>query len=166
MEATCDYSMIVSLSLPFLAFGRWVGAVAGSLAAPVTGSIHDDLVAVVREAIERALGEDRVIEEGNPFLDGAVGGDDGRSSPVSLDDDLIEIAGLLGIEASESEVVDDEEVGREEIAQDSLGGVVGTRLVDRLEQVIAAQEEDTAAGVASRGWIKLVRNPRESGSSS
>jgi hypothetical protein len=118
----------------------------GSLRASIAGSVHDDLVAVVSETVECALGEDGIIEEGNPLFDGAVGGDDGRSSPVSLNDDLIEVAGLLSIEAAESEVIDDEEFRHEQAAQDSLGGVVGTRLVDGPEQVIAAQEEDAAAG--------------------
>jgi hypothetical protein len=63
----------------------------------------------VGEAVEGALGQDGVIEEGGPFVDGPVGGDDGGGAAVALDDDLVEVAGLLGVEAAEAEVVEDVE---------------------------------------------------------
>jgi hypothetical protein len=45
----------------------------------------------MREAIEGALGEDRVIEEGYPLVDAAVGSDDGGGSAVALDNDFIKV---------------------------------------------------------------------------
>lgn len=67
---------------------------------------------------------------------------------MSLEDDLVEVAGLLGVEAAQGEVVDDEDVGREQTAEDLLGGVIGTRLVEFAQEVIGAQEQDIATGAA------------------
>ncbi len=60
------------------------------------------------ESIDGALGEDRVVEQGDPLVDGAIAGEDGGGAAVSFEDDLVEIARLLGIEPAQTEVVDDE----------------------------------------------------------
>jgi group II intron reverse transcriptase/maturase len=97
----------------------------GPLTAAVTLAFDHNLVGVVGEAVEGALGEDRIVEERDPFLDAPVGGDEGRGTAVTLDDDLVEVAGLLGVEAPEPEVVDDEQIRREQGADHALSGVVG-----------------------------------------
>jgi hypothetical protein len=53
----------------------------------------------VGEAIEGALGEDGIVEESDPLIDGAVAGDDGRGAPVAFEHDLVEVTRLLGAEA-------------------------------------------------------------------
>jgi hypothetical protein len=106
------------------------------------------LVGVVGEAVEGALSEDGIVEERDPFLDGTVGGHDGGRSTVALDDDLVEVTGLLSGETPEAEVVDNEEVGCEEGPEGSLRGVIGTGLMDELEHVVAAQEANGAPGPA------------------
>ena len=58
------------------------------------------------EPIESALRQDRVVEERDPLLDGAVAGDDGRGPPMPLEQDLVEVIGLLGSKAPQGEVVD------------------------------------------------------------
>jgi hypothetical protein len=60
---------------------------------------------------------------------------------VPLADHLVEVAGLLGVEPAQSEVVNDQDVGSQEPAQDFLGGVVGAGLVQALQEVIGAQED-------------------------
>ena len=50
----------------------------------------------MREAIEGAVGEDRVVEEGDPFVDGPIARDDGRRATVPFDEHVVEVAGLLG----------------------------------------------------------------------
>jgi len=67
---------------------------------------------------------------------------------MPLEDDLVEVAGLLGVEAAQREVIDDEDVGREQTAEDLLGGVVGARLVEFSQEVIGTQEQDVATGAA------------------
>ena len=56
------------------------------------------------QTVEGTLGQDGIVEEGDPLLDGPVGGDDGGASAVPLNDDLVEVAGLLGIKAAEAKV--------------------------------------------------------------
>ena len=67
---------------------------------------------------------------------------------MTLDDDLVEVAGLLRVQAAEPEVVEDEQVRREQRADDALGGVVGPGLVDHPKHVVAAEEEGLEAGAA------------------
>jgi hypothetical protein len=121
---------------------------ARALTAAVALALHDDLVGVVGEAVEGTLDQDGVIEEGGPLVDSPVGGDDGGGAAVALDDDLVEVAGVLGIEAAQAEVVEDEEVGSQEAAHDPLGGVVGPGLVDESQEGIAAEEQNAAPGAA------------------
>ncbi len=121
-----------------------------TLSFSVAVALYDHLVGIVREPIDGALGEDGVVEQGNPLVDGAVAGDDGGSAAVAFEDDLVEIAGLLGIETTQAEVVDDEHVGGEQAAQDFLGGVIGTRLMQTLQEVIGAQETHLGAGATGR----------------
>lgn len=57
---------------------------------------------------------------------------------------------MLGIETTQAEVVNDEHVGGEQTAQDFLGGVIGTRLMKSLQEVVGAQESHLVAGAAGR----------------
>ena len=90
------------------------------------------------EAIEGALGEDGIVEESDPLVDGAVAGDDGRGASVAFEDYLVEVTRLLGGKTPQSEVIEDEEVGSEEATERLLSGVIGAGLVKRLEQVVGA----------------------------
>lgn len=128
--------------------------VAGPLSLAVAVALDRDLVGVVSEAIEGALGEHRVVEEGDPLVDGAVARDERRSAAMALEDHLVEVARLAGVEAAQAEVVEDEDVGGEQAPQHLLGRVVGTRLVKGLEHVVGAEEQhvvaDAAGGVTER----------------
>ena len=89
---------------------------------------------LVGEAIERAVGEDGVVEESDPLIHRAVARDDRRRPAVPLDEDVVEIAGLLGGERAQAEVVQDEEIGGQPAAELPLEGIVGARLVQRLRE--------------------------------
>ena len=90
--------------------GWWgVGWPAGSLSATVGVAFDGDLVGVVGESVEGALGEEGVVEEEDPFVDGAVARDDGAGAFAAFDDDAVEVAALLGGEALQAEVVDEEQ---------------------------------------------------------
>jgi hypothetical protein len=80
---------------------------------PVAVAVDDDLVGVVCEPIECALGQDWIFKERNPFVDGSIGCEDGGGSSMSLEDELVEVAGLLRIEFAQSEVIEDEDIWRE-----------------------------------------------------
>ena len=47
----------------------------GSELSAVAGTFDDDLVRRVSQTIERAIAEDGIIEEAQPFVHAAVGGD-------------------------------------------------------------------------------------------
>ena len=51
-------------------------------------ALDHDLVAGVGEPVEGAVAEDRVVEEAEPLLDGAVGGDDEAGAAVAADDQM------------------------------------------------------------------------------
>ena len=59
------------LSLSGWSWSCRFGWVSGPLPAAVAGSVHDDLVCVVSQPVECTLGEDRVIEERDPFFHGS-----------------------------------------------------------------------------------------------
>jgi hypothetical protein len=47
----------------------------------------------VGEPVERAVGEDRIVEQGDPLIHGAVARDGGGRVAVPLDEDVIEVTG-------------------------------------------------------------------------
>ena len=76
---------------------RWLGRddddrrLAGHLpsfwceARTVTGPFDDDLMRRVGETVQCAVAEDRIIEQAEPFVDAAVGGDDEARPTMPLD---------------------------------------------------------------------------------
>ena len=55
-------------------FGIW------SLIFSVALSFDGDLVSIVRESVEGALGQQRIVEEGDPLVGVPLAGDDGREA--------------------------------------------------------------------------------------
>ena len=72
---------------------------------PVAGAFDDDLVAGVGQAIQRAVAQDGVIEETQPFVHGPVAGDDEAGRPMPIEDEFVEVGGLLGGQAMETQVI-------------------------------------------------------------
>ena len=60
---------------------------------------------------------------------------------MPLKDDFVEVAGLLGVEAAKGEIVDDQEIGGEQATEDLVGGVIGTGLVEVVEEAIGTQKQ-------------------------
>ncbi|MDP9148430.1 MAG: hypothetical protein M3O36_00595 [Myxococcota bacterium] len=79
-------------------------------AGPVGLTVDDQIVGVVLEPVDRALGEQRVVEGGEPLGRVAIARDDGRYARVTVDEELIDISTLLAGHRLEREVVDDEQV--------------------------------------------------------
>ena len=85
---------------------RASGAVDGwFLAAPVGLVFDDQFVGGGGEPVDGGLGEQGVGHHGEPFVGGAVGGDDGRCFVVAFDAELVEVGGLGRVEGLEREVV-------------------------------------------------------------
>ena len=81
---------------------------------PVAGALDDDLVAGVGQAVQGAVAEDGIIEEAEPFFDGPVAGDDAAGGPVAVEDEFVKVGGLLGGEPVETQVIQDQQIGRQE----------------------------------------------------
>jgi len=69
---------------------------------------------------------------------------------MPLQDHLVEVARLLGVETPKAEVIDDEDIGCEQPPSHLLRAVIGSRLVQELEEAIGAQEEHVAPRTAGR----------------
>lgn len=122
----------------------------GPEVAPEAVAFHHDLVGIVGQPVHGALSQHGIIEEWDPLLYGPAAGDDGRGPPVSLDDDFIEIAGLVRVEPPEPEVIDDQQIWREQTTHGLLPRVVSQGLVEFLEHLVGAEEENLVAGTTSR----------------
>jgi len=79
----------------------------GFLVYPVALTLQNDLVGVVRQTVQGALCQDRVVEERDPFLHSAIAREDRRGSAMTLDDDLVDVARLSRIEPTKPEIVND-----------------------------------------------------------
>jgi hypothetical protein len=121
---------------------------AGPLSLAIALALDDDLVGVVSESIDSALGEEGILEEWDPFVDGAIARENRGGAPMAFEDHLVEVRRLLGVETAQPKVIDDEDIGSEQAAEGLVGGVIGAGLVELLQEVIGAQEEHLAAGAA------------------
>ena len=50
----------------------------------IAGALDDDLVAGIGQAVEGAVAQDGIIEEGEPLFAGPVAGDDEAGGPVPV----------------------------------------------------------------------------------
>jgi hypothetical protein len=74
---------------------------------------------VVNEAVEDGVGISRVADEGVPFVDRDLAGEDGRAAPITFLEDLVEVTTGTGVEWFEAPIVEDEELDAGEAAQDA-----------------------------------------------
>src|SRR3954466_15704145 len=74
---------------------------------------------VVNAAVEDGVGVCRVADEGVPFVDRDLAGEDGRAAPVAFLEDLVKVTTGTGVERFETPIVEDEEVDAGEAAQDA-----------------------------------------------
>ena len=72
---------------------------------PVAGALDDDQVAGVGQSVQSTVAEDGIVEEAEPFFDGPVAGDDEAGGAVSVEDEFVEVGGLLGGKAMETQVI-------------------------------------------------------------
>ena len=116
----------------------------------VAGPLDDDLEAGVGQVIQGTVPEDGVVKEAEPFLHASVAGDHEAGDPVPADDQLIEVGGLLGGEAVETQVVQDQPVRRQKGPEGPVDGVVNSGLGHGPEEVVGMAEADRMTGADSR----------------
>src|ERR1700738_3343959 len=103
---------------------------------------------VVNEAVEDGVGISRIADEGVPFVDGNLAGEDGRPAAVALFEDLVEVTTGTGVEGFEAPIVENEELDAGETTQNAgiatvtagereLGEELGNPLIEN-RAVVAA----------------------------
>ena len=110
--------------------------------------LHHDLMGPVGEAIQGAVGEDGIVEQGDPLIDGAIARDDGGGMAVAYDEDIVEVARLLRGELAEAEVVEGEQIRREPRAQLAFEGVIRAGLAEGEQELGDFDEAHAVAGAA------------------
>ena len=83
---------------------------------------------VVNEAVEDGVGISWVADEGMPFVDRDLAGEDGRAAPVAFLEDLVEIT-TAAVEGFEAPIVENEELDAGETTQTSSVVVARSRNV-------------------------------------
>jgi len=76
-------------------------------------------VGVVNEAVEDGVGICRVANEGVPFVNGDLTGENGRTTCIAFLEDLVEVTAGPRVERFEAPIVEDEELDAGETAQDA-----------------------------------------------
>ena len=125
---------------------------------PVAGAFDDDLVAGVGQPVQGAVAQDGVIEEAQPFVHGPVAGDDEARCSVPIEDEFVEVGGLLSGQAMETQVIEDEQVGREERSEGAVCRVVHSGLGQGSEEVGGVDETDGVSGADGSVAQGLVLN--------
>ena len=74
---------------------------------------------------------------------------------MALDDEGVEVLGLLLGQAVEPEVVQHEQVGGEVAAEGGFEAVVGARLAELVQEEVGAAEEDRVGGAGGGGTERL-----------
>jgi hypothetical protein len=64
-------------------------------------------MSVVNEPVEDGVGICRVTDEGVPFVDRDLTGENGRATPMAFLEDLVEVTTCAGVEPFEAPIVED-----------------------------------------------------------
>ena len=81
--------------------------------------VEFEAMRVVDEAVEDGIGEGGLVDDGVPGIDGELAGDQGRSRAVAILYDLHEVAALPGGEPIRPPIIEDEQIGFDERAEEA-----------------------------------------------
>jgi len=112
---------------------------------------------VVNEAVEDGIGISRVADEGVPFVDRDLAGEDGRAAPVAFLEDLVEVTTGTGVERFEAPIVEDEELDAGEAAQDAGIAAIAAgecEFGEELGNPLIENRAVVAAGFVTQGTSK------------
>src|SRR5262249_50257559 len=86
------------------------------------------------------------VEEAQPLVHTAVGGQRKARVPMTFDDQVVQILALLSGETVQRKVIQDQQVRSQVAAKDALEGVVAAGLAKVFEQRVGAGEDHAVAG--------------------
>jgi hypothetical protein len=114
-------------------------------------------VGVVNEAVEDSVGVCGVADKGVPFVNGDLTGENGRTAPIALLEDLVKVTTGAGVERFEAPIVEDEELDAGETAQDA--GIAAVTAGERefgeeLGNPLIENRAVVAAGLVTKGTSK------------
>ena len=144
------------------------GVESGFLPSPVGFAVEDEFVGGGLEPVDGGLGEQGVGHQGEPFGWLAVGGRDGGGGAVPFDDELVGVGGVGCVHRLEAEVVEDQQVDVQELADFGVVAVVEPGGFESLEQLIGALEVDAVAAPDGGGrsvpttWANSSESPASS----
>jgi len=133
------------------------GLEAGLEAAAVGLALDDEVVGAAGEAIEGALGADGIGEGGEPLIGAAIADDDQGAGAVAFEEDLVGVPAFLGLHGVEGEVIEDEQVDGEELAQLGLMALGEAGVLEGLEQGIGADARDGGPAAAPPRGARRMR---------
>ena len=94
-------------------------------------ALDDEVVGVAGEAIDGALRAHGIGKGREPFVRAAIRGDDDRAGAIALEEQVVEVATLDGIEDVDGKVVEDEEVDGDEFPQLGFVAVIEPRVLEQ-----------------------------------
>ena len=123
-------------------------------------SLDDQVVGVAGEAIDGTLSADGIRKRGQPFVRPAIRGDDDGARAIALEEQVIEVATLDGVDDVDRKVVEDEEIDGDEFPQLGFVAVIESRMLERFEHLVGADGEhgrpapagDVAEGMREKGF--------------
>src|SRR5215831_851244 len=104
---------------------------------------------VVNKAVKDRVGISRITNEGMPFIDGDLAGEDRRAATVTLLEDLVEVTTGAGVERFEAPIVKDEELDTGKAAQDASIAAIAAGERELGEELGDALIKDRAVVTAS-----------------
>ena len=81
-------------------------------------------IGIVDDAIEDGVGEGRLADDIVPLVEGKLAGDERRAVAIAILDDLHQIAPLVGGEPVRSPVVEDQQIGLDQRAEQAREATV------------------------------------------
>ena len=86
------------------------------------------------DAIEDGVGESRIADDVVPGIDRQLGGDERRAAAIPVVDDLHQVAPLMGRETIGAPVVEDQEIGLDQGAEQHGEATIAVRELEIGEQ--------------------------------
>lgn len=111
-------------------------------------SFQDDVICVVRQPVEGGIGHDRIREKGNPVLGWPVACDDYGRPEIALGNDFIEVFCLESSESRGTEIVNDEQIGRQILFHPFFPGLIGPTRQKDAEELHCFCKKDVIAEAA------------------